>query len=122
MYRDTFGKLLLTGDSNTDATEFCLKELLDANDLKNIIKNNTCFKHPLNPSCIDLFLTNSLQSYQNTATISTGLSDFHKMIVTVHKSTFRKSNPKVIQYRCFRNFDNIVFRSELRKPVQMHEL
>ena len=102
MYRDTFEKLLLTGDFNTNVTEPCLGEFLDANDLTNIVKNNTCFKNPLNPSCIDLFLTNSPQSFQNTSTISTGLSDFHKMIITVHKSTFRKAKANVIQYRCFK--------------------
>ena len=64
MYRDTFEKLLLTGDFNTNVTEPCLGEFLDANDLTNIVKNNTCFKNPLNPSCIDLFLTNSPQSFQ----------------------------------------------------------
>ena len=117
MYRDTFKKLLLTGDFNTNVTEPCLEEFLDANDLKNIVKNNTCFKNPLNPSCIDFFLTNSPQSFQNTSTISTGLSDFHKMIITVHRSTFRKAKANVIQYRCFKNFDNILFRSELRESL-----
>ena len=34
MYRDTFEKLRLTDDFNTDATDLCLKEFLDANDLK----------------------------------------------------------------------------------------
>ena len=49
MYRDTFEKLLLTGDFNTNVTEPCLGEFLDANGLKNIVKHNTCFKNPLNP-------------------------------------------------------------------------
>ena len=34
MYRDTFEKLLLTGDFNTNVTKPCLEEFLDANDLK----------------------------------------------------------------------------------------
>ena len=49
---------------------------------KNLVKDKTCFKSIDNPSCIDLFLTNSFQSFQKTTTVSTGLSDFHKMIVT----------------------------------------
>ena len=38
----------------------------------------------INPSCIDLVITNSFSSLQNTNTISTGLSDFYKMVITVH--------------------------------------
>ena len=45
-------------------------------------------------TCIDLFLTNSPHSFQNTMTISTGLSDFHKMIITVLKSSFIKLKAK----------------------------
>ena len=34
------------------------------------------------PSCIDLFLINSALSFQNTLTVSCGLSDFHKLVMT----------------------------------------
>ena len=48
---------------------------------------------------MDLFITNSYRSFQKTTTITTGLSDFHKMTLTVLKTTFPKSIPKVICYR-----------------------
>ena len=35
------------------------------------------------PSCIDLINTKSPISFQNTPTLCTGLSDFHKLVVTV---------------------------------------
>ena len=33
-----------------------------------------------NPSCIDLILTNNAMACQNTTTVFTGLSDFHKLV------------------------------------------
>ena len=57
------------------------------------LKENTCFKNPENPRCIDLFLTNSVSSFIHT---STGLSDFHKMIVT-----FPKAKPKSVHIGIF---------------------
>ena len=57
---------------------------------KNIVKEPTCYKSLSNPSCIDLVITNSSSSFQNTKTISKGLSDFHKMVLTALKQTFRK--------------------------------
>ena len=43
----------------------------------------------------------------------TGLSDFHKLLVTVLKSTFPKSPPKIITYRSYKNFSNDLFRGDL---------
>ena len=58
---------------------------------------------------INLFLTNKPYSFQNTMTISTGLSDFHKMILTVLKSTFVKAAPKVKSWTLFsRHMRNVV--------------
>ena len=86
--------------------------------MKNMVKEDTCFKNPDNPSCIDLFLTNTPLSFQNTTTLTTGLSDFHKMVVTVLKTTFPKAKPKVISYRDYKQFDIHAFRNELRYELQ----
>ncbi len=51
---------------------------------------------------------------QNTTTIETGLSDFHKMIVTVLKTTFQKQGPSIINYRCYKNFNLVSFKQDLR--------
>ena len=71
-------------------TEPILSEFLEQYEAKNIMKNKTCFKNPDRPTYIDLFLTNSPHSFQNTMKISTGWSDFHKIIITVLKSSFIK--------------------------------
>ena len=78
-------------------------------DLKNLVKENTCFKSFKNPTCVDLFLTNCSRSFQHTNVISTGISDCHKMIITVLKTTFNKAKPKEITYRCYKDFNNDVF-------------
>ena len=75
---------------------------------------NTSFKNPENPSCIDLFLTNSCRSFQNTTTITTGLSDFHKMTVTVLKNNVCKFKPKTVPYRCYKIFNYFEFRRDLK--------
>ena len=50
-----------------------------------------------------------------TKAISTGLSDFHKMVITVLKQTFQRSSPKELVYRDYENFDRPTFRRELEK-------
>jgi len=64
---------------------------------KNLVRDKTCFKNIENPSCVDLFITNSYRSFQNTKVLSTGLSDFHKMAITVLKTKFKKLPPKMIK-------------------------
>ena len=68
-------------------------------NVKSLGKEPTCFKNPNNPSCIDLFLNNAIRSFQETHIIETGLSDFHKIVVTVLKSTFPKLPPNIITYK-----------------------
>ena len=45
--------------------------------------------------------------------IDTELSDFHKMVVTFMKTTFRKLKPKIINFRKYKNFSNDIFRDTL---------
>ena len=77
---NNYDNFLLMGDFNAEETESCLKEFLYEYDANNLVKEKTCYKSVENPSCIDLFITNSYRSFQNTTTISTGLSDFHKCV------------------------------------------
>ena len=114
----SYENFLLVGDFNVEEEESCLKEFLFQYNAKNLVKEKTCFKSIDSPSCIDLFLTNSYRNFQNTTAIATGLSDFHKMVVTVLKNTFPKAEPKVIQYRDYKNFVIVNFREELRSRLQ----
>ena len=88
------------------------------NNSRNLVQHKTCFKSTSNPSCIDLFVTNSPRSFQNTITFSSGLSDFYKLILTILKSTFPRVRPKQIVHRKFKNFDLNNFKNERRTKMQ----
>ena len=103
-------------------TAYCSLEILilkrrsdfcNVYNLRNIVKEPNCFKNPDNPSCIDLFLTNHPRCFQNTIVVETGISDFHKMLVTVLKVLYKKQKPKIIRYRKYDNFNNDLFREEV---------
>ena len=116
IYNKFYDKSLLVGDFNAEETEPCLNSFLSEYNLTNIVKDKTYFMSIENPSCIDLVLTNNSYSCQHTQTICSGLSDYHKMVVTVN--TFRKSKPNEIFYRTYKNFDNGKFKSELRSNLE----
>ena len=80
-----------------------------------MINKPTCYKNPDRPSCIALILTNCPRSFQNSCVIETGLSDFHKMVVTVMKTTYRKLEPRIVYYRDFRYFCNNSLRNLYKK-------
>ena len=94
-------------------------QLLFEYDAKNIASEKTCFKSKDNPSCIDLFITNSPNGFQNTSTITTGLSYFHKMVITVSKATFTKSMPNVITSRDFKLFNEEKFKTDLQNSLRI---
>ena len=112
-----YRNILLLGDFNAKVENNFLKEFCDLYGMKSLIRIPTCYKNPANPTCIDLMLTNSNRSFQNSCTIETGLSDFHKMIVTVLKIYFQKREAKVINYRDYRNFSNEEFRQQVLKDI-----
>ena len=58
-----------------------------------------------NPFCIDLFLTNSHNSFQNYSVVEAGPSDFHRMLVTVMKTSFQRLPPQVRYYRDYISYD-----------------
>ena len=96
------------GMDNSDMAVFC-----DTYDFKCLIKEPTYYKNPENPSCIDLILTNNPKCFQSSCVLETGLSDFHRMTVTVMKTTFKKFEPRIIHYRDCKKFQNDQYRDEL---------
>ena len=112
-YAKYYDKFLLTGDFNIEEHEPTLDAFLKQHNSKILVKDMTCFKSIENPSCIDLFITNSPRSFQNTKVINIGCSDFHKMIITVMKSTFTKLKPKEVTYRNYKEFDEYLFKKDL---------
>ena len=108
-YISQYDNIMLLGYLNVESSDPVLNDFCNVCNLFSLVKEPTYFKNPYNPSCIDLFLTNRPRSFQNTLTIETGISDLHKMVITVMK-VFYKKQTKIIQYRSSgnscRNFDN----------------
>ena len=64
-----------------------------------------------------MILTNRKNSFENSTTIETGLSDHHKMIITVMKSKFKKNDPNILNFRYYKHFDENLFREELKSAL-----
>ena len=104
---------LLSGDFNADMENINLKNFCNLYSFKNLIKEPTCFKYPVNPTCIDLMLTNPYRSFQKSCAIETGLSDFHRIVATVMKAHFQKQKPKVVTYRNYKNVSENDYRQKI---------
>ena len=50
-------------------------------------------------------------------TLETGLSDFHKMTLTVMKVFYKKQKPTIITYRSYKNFSNEVFMADFQNRI-----
>ena len=70
-----------------------------------------------NPAYIDLILTSRERNFQRTTAIETGLSDFHKLIITVLQVSFDKLKPNVVSHRDYKNFRVDVFRLDLQTEL-----
>ena len=77
-------------DLNAEVDLERMKIFCKISDLNSLIKVLRCYENPRKSSCIDLLLTNQPRSVQNSPVAETELSDFHKMTVTVMKTTFEK--------------------------------
>ena len=116
-YSTTYDNILILGDFNACVNDEVLGTFCKSYNLTSLIKQPTCFKNPENPSCIDLMLTNKPRSFQSKCVIETGLSDFHRMTISVLKMHFRKLPPKIINYRDFKKFDNERFMFSLHSTL-----
>ena len=109
----TYENILLIGDFNMEPNEEKMSEFMNIYNLKNLVNEKTCFKNPENPTCIDLLITNAPRSFNNTTVFETGLSDFHKLTVTVLRKSFQKLVPRVTNYRCYKNFASDTFKTAI---------
>ena len=105
-----YDNIIIIGDLNTETSEPSLNEFCQTYNLEGIVSQPTCFKNPKNTSCINLILTNKQERYLKTKTVETGLSDFHKMVISVIKTRFKKEKLKIVTYRDYKLFDNEKFR------------
>ena len=87
-------------------------DLKDTYNLSNLVKSATCFKSSKS-TLLDVLLTNKPKRFQNTLVCETGLSDWHKLVATIFRSTFIKLPPKVVNYGSYKKFDENKFCQDL---------
>ena len=85
-----------------------VKNVCRSYNFTTMINKPTYYKNPDRPSCVDLILTNCPRSFQNSCVIDTELSDFHKMVVTVMKTTYRKLERRMVYYSDFKSFMKVL--------------
>ena len=112
LYSSHNKNFIIIGDFNMEGNDSAISVLNDTYDLKSL-KEPTCYRNPNKPSCIDLILTNKPRRFEHSRVIETGLSDFHKMTVTIMKIFFEKLQPRVVSYRDYKHFENDKFRTDL---------
>ena len=121
-YSSKYENFIVIGDFNAEITNNYLEEFCASCSLKNLIKEPTCFKNIDNPRLINHILTNHPKSFHSSSVYETGLSDFHKLTLTVLKTFHVKHKPKIIQYRDFNHFDNTSFRADLLQELSLKNI
>ena len=119
---DSYENLIILGDININsfdksASKFRhLGTFCDTYGMTNLVKEPTCFQSET-PTSIDVILTNKPRSFMHTKSIVNGLSDFHSLIMTMLKAQVSKLDPVQINYRNFKDFDEIAFKLELSQSL-----
>ena len=108
-----YDNFTLIGDLNAERTDAAVSDFCKIYNLKHLIKDKKCLKNPTKPTCIDLIVTNRAKCFQEIVVFETGLSDFHKMSVTVMKMYYAKQKPSIVHYRTFKNVCNYSFIKDL---------
>ena len=116
-YLGNYDNILLLGDFNSTMPERSMKNFCELYDHQNLMNDPTCYKNASNPSSIDVILTTGKTNFQNSMTVETGLSDYHKMIITVLKVHFKKE-PITIKFRSFKKFNELRFKDNLLYDLQ----
>ena len=107
-----YDNLLLAGDLNINAlrptsdSSNYLSDLNDTFSLTNLVTDSTCFKSNKG-TLIDLMLTNKAKSFYKSHSFVTGLSDDHKLIVSILRTSLQKLPPKFVIYRNKKNFRRV---------------
>ena len=114
--------VLLAENLNAEDDEPCLSSFLYQHDLYNLVKVGTCFRHSSKPTSIDLFLTTKNTHFQNTVAVFSGLSHFHKLVLTVLKTSFNKNKSCEILYRDYKNFNSESFNEDLQNILSTTQL
>ena len=117
-----YENVVLMGDINIDlcdskAVGFSeLNDFMDLHNLKNIVKDKTCF-HKDHESLIDIILTNKPLKFMSTKCHELGTSDCHKLISTCLRQKVSRLKPKKITYRSMKNYNKNLLKNDLKREL-----
>ena len=83
-----YEKFVLLGDFNMSTKNTNLKNFIRSFGLDSLIDSPTCYKS-INPTCIDLILTNKKNHFMKSTTYETGLPDRHKPTTAILKKAIK---------------------------------
>ena len=98
-----YQNIIVIGDLNIDVSDpdtdrnNHLSDFVDTLSPSNLINRKTCCKS-IPGITTDLMLTNRPKCFQKTSTTVTGLSNFHKIMISCLKTTFKKIPPKKVYF------------------------
>ena len=105
---------------NSDSSNH-LSDQNDTFSLTNLVTDSTCFKSNKG-SLINVMLTNKPKSFYKSHSFVTGLSDCHKLIVSILRTSFQKLPPNFVMYRNQKNFHESNFLRDLDSRLIQGEL
>ena len=88
-----YSTFLLLGDFNIYLDDERLREFCNSFSLGHLIKIPTCYMDA-NPSSIDHIIRNMTFLFMKPCTVETGVSDYHKLIISICRMTFAKVKVK----------------------------
>ena len=108
-----YDNILLIGDFNLTIENKHLEELLSLFN----ISSPTCFQS-INPTCIDLLLTNQEDLFSTSNTREVGISDHHHLVSTMLKKKFLNGSTKTLFYRDYKKFEENKFARDVTHELQ----
>ena len=110
---------IILGDHNVDMHNKFMEQFCNENGIETLIFRPTCFKSPENPSTIDHILVNCKEQFLKTSVLETGLSDFHKLTLTVLNKSPPKRKARLFQYRNFSKLNADAFKNDLKHKINI---
>ena len=109
-----YDNIRLEDDLNIDELKLGSDSSDHLSDAKvtNLVKKPTCFKSQ-DGTLIDLMLTNRQRSFLKSQNFKIGLTDCHKLVVSILGVSFKKLPRKIITYRDQKSFNQDHFLRDL---------
>ena len=92
LFSSKYENFIVLGGFNAEMANTHMEEFCSVYNLKNLIKDPTCYKNPEKPITIDHILTNHLRCFQYFGVYETGLSDFHRHISCFESIPFQRES------------------------------